>query len=100
MKCIEVEELADSYKCYFDDQEGTKYNQFIVNDLAICQKFDGKNVKRYWRKVNATGSNYITLSKDVCEPGSGKPEADDEILQLGHMYESDPDYNLQMDEKT
>ena len=99
MKCIEVEELADSYKCYFDDQEGTKYNQFIVNDLAICQKFDGKNVKRYWRKVNATGSNYITLSKDVCEPGSGKPEADDEILQLGHMYESDPDYNLQMDER-
>ena len=99
MKCVKVEELADSYKCYFDTEDGTKHNQFIANDLAICQKFDGHNVKRYWRKVNATGTDCIYLSKDVCEPGSGKPEADDEILQLGHMYESDPDYNLQMDER-
>ena len=80
MKCVKVEELADSYKCYFDTEDGTKHNQFIANDLAICQKFDGHNVKRYWRKVNATGTDCIYLSKDVCEPGSGKPEADDEIL--------------------
>ena len=99
MECTEVQELSDSYQCFFDTQDGTKYNQFIANDLAICQKFDGKNVKRYWRKVNATGEDCIYLSKDVCEPGSSKPEAGDTILQLGHMYESDEDYNLQMDER-
>lgn len=99
MKCTEVEELADGYKCYFDTEDGTKYNEFLVNDMAICQQFDGKNVKRYWRKVNEVGRDYIVLSKDVCEPNSSKPDAGDEILQLGHMYESDPDYNLQMDER-
>lgn len=99
MKCTEVQELADSYQCFFDTEDGTKYNQFLANDLAICQKFDGKNVKRYWRKVNAIGDDCIYLSKDVCEPGSAKPEADDTILQLGHMYESDPDYNTKMDER-
>lgn len=99
MKCTKVETLSDGYKCYFDDEDGTKYNSFVVNDMAICQKFDGKNVKRYWRKVNETGPNYIVLSLDVCEPGSGTPGEGDEILQLGHMIEADPDYNLQMDER-
>lgn len=99
MKCTQVVELADSYQCFFDNQDGTKYNSFRANDMAICQKFDGKNAKRYWRKVNEVGDDCIYLSKDVCEPGSAKPEAEDEILQLGHMYESDPDYNLQMDER-
>lgn len=32
MKCVKVEELADSYKCYFDTEDGTKHNQFIAND--------------------------------------------------------------------
>lgn len=99
MECTQVEVLSDAYRCYFDDGDGTKYNEFRVNDMAICQKFDGKNVKRYWRKVNAVGSNYIDLSLDVCEPGSGYPEEGDNILQLGHMYESDPDLNTQMDER-
>ena len=99
MECTKVEVLSDAYRCYFDDGDGTKYNEFRVNDMAICQKFDGKNVKRYWRKVNAVGSNYIDLSLDICEPGSGYPEEGDNILQLGHMYESDPDLNTQMDER-
>lgn len=99
MECTKVEVLSNAYRCYFDDGDGTKYNEFRVNDMAICQKFDGKNVKRYWRKVNAVGSNYIDLSLDVCEPGSGYPEEGDNILQLGHMYESDPDLNTQMDER-
>lgn len=99
MKCTKVETLADGYKCYFDTEDGTKYNEFIVNDMAICQQFDGKNVKRYWRKVNEVGRDYIVLSKDVCEPNSSEPGEGDTILQLGHMYEADPDYNLQMDER-
>lgn len=99
MKCTKVETLDDGYKCYFDTEDGTKYNEFVVNDMAICQQFDGKNVKRYWRKVNEVGRDYIVLSKDVCEPNSSEPGEGDTILQLGHMYEADPDYNLQMDER-
>lgn len=99
MKCTKVETLADGYKCHFDTEDGTKYNEFVVNDMAICQQFDGKNVKRYWRKVNEVGRDYIVLSKDVCEPNSSEPGEGDTILQLGHMYEADPDYNLQMDER-
>lgn len=99
MKCTKVETLANGYKCYFDTEDGTKYNEFVVNDMAICQQFDGKNVKRYWRKVNEVGRDYIVLSKDVCEPNSSEPGEGDTILQLGHMYEADPDYNLQMDER-
>lgn len=99
MKCTKVETLADGYKCYFDTEDGTKYNEFVVNDMAICQQFDGKNVKRYWRKVNEVGRDYIVLSKDVCEPNSSEPGEGDTILQLGHMYEADPDYNLQMNER-
>lgn len=88
IECTQVDILSDGYKCYFDNADGTKYNQFRVNDMAICQKFDGKNVKRYWRKVNEVGSNYIVLSKDICEQTSNSiPEAGDNILQLGHMYE-------------
>lgn len=99
MECTEVVVTDNAYRCYFDDGDGTKYNQFRVNDMAICQKFDGKNVKRYWRKVNAVGQNYIDLSMDVCEAGSAIPEAEDKILQLGHMYESDPALNAEMDER-
>ena len=99
MECTQVDKLSDCYRCYFDDADGTKYNQFLPNDMAICQKFDGKNVKRYWRKVNAVGSNYIDLSLDVCEAGSAIPEAEDKIIQLGHMYEQDEDYNKRMDER-
>lgn len=99
MECIKVEEAPDSYKCYFNTEDGTKYNSFIANDMAICQKFDGANVKRYWRRVNDVGEDYIVLSKDVCEAGSGIPEEGDKILQLGHMFEADEDYNIKMDER-
>lgn len=99
MKCTEVQRLDDCYRCFFDNGNGTKYNQFYKNDMAICQKFDGNNVKRYWRKVNGTGENYIDLSLDVCEAGSAIPEVGDNILQLGHMIEADSEYNAQMDSR-
>lgn len=99
MKCTNVENLDSGYKCYFDTEDGTKYNSFIVNDQAICQKFDGKNVKRYWRKVDEVGRDYILLSKDVCESGSGTPSADDEILLLGHRVEGDAEYDKQMEDR-
>lgn len=99
MKCTEVEELSDGYKCYFDTEDGTKYNQFIINDQAICQKFDGKDVKRYWRAVTEVGTDYIVLSKEICEPGSGTPSAEDEIILLGHRVEGDQEYNEQMNDR-
>jgi len=81
---VEVADSQGIYRCYFDDQDGTIPNKFQVYDQAICQKFDGKNVKRYWRLVTAVGSNYVELSMTDFEPGSGVPEEGDKILQLGN----------------
>jgi hypothetical protein len=84
MECIRVEEFSDHWRCYFDNQNGYVPNQFAVGDQAICQKFDGDNVKRYWRLVTGTGATYINLSKSDCETGSGIPGAGDKIVQLGN----------------
>lgn len=87
MKIIAVEVLNDGdFKCFFDTEDGTKYNKFRAGDQAICQIFDGKNVKRYWRLVKEAGSDYIILSLEVCEPGSGIPGVGDNLLQLGNRY--------------
>ncbi|MDR3142104.1 MAG: hypothetical protein LBU37_10315 [Tannerellaceae bacterium] len=82
-ECTGVEERDTSYRCYFDNQNGYAPNKFSTGDQAICQKFDGDNVKRYWRLVAGTGTNYIDLSKSDCEAGSGIPGAGDKIVQLG-----------------
>lgn len=87
MEIIEVTTTeTNDYKCKFDTQDGTKYNQFVEGDQAICQIFDGKNVKRYWRMVSEVGDDYVVLSQSVCEPGSAVPEVGDTILQLGNRY--------------
>ena len=87
MKIIDVQRDAEGdYKCFFDNEDGTKYNQFRPGDQAICQIFDGKNVKRYWRLVKETEADYIILSDTVCEPGSAEPEVGDNVLQLGNRY--------------
>lgn len=99
MKCSKVEELSDGYKCYFDTNDDTKYNNFVVNDQVICQKFDGSNIKRYWRAVTEIGRDYIVLSKDICEAGSAKPEAEDEMLLLGHRVEGDAEYDERMEDR-
>ena len=77
---------TNDYKCKFDTQDGTKHNPFVEGDQAICQIFDGKNVKRYWRMVSEVGDDYIVLSQSVCEPGSAVPEVGDKVLQLGNRY--------------
>lgn len=85
---VDVADAQGVYRCYFDDQDGTIANKFEVYDQAICQKFDGKNIKRYWRLVTAVGSNFIELSMTDFEPGSGIPEEGDKILQLGNRNDS------------
>jgi hypothetical protein len=84
MECTRVEEFSDHWRCYFDNQNGYVPTQFAAGDQAICQKFDGENVKRYWRLVTGTGTTYINLSKSDCETGSGIPGAGDKIVQLGN----------------
>lgn len=85
MKCVSVTEYDEYYRCYLDEDVT---NKFAVYDQAICQKFDGKNVKRYWRLVENVGTDstgkFIDLSKFDCEAGSAIPEAEDSILQLGN----------------
>lgn len=84
MKAGVVEELEDGYKCYFNTDGGTIHNQFVVNDQAFHQVFNGQKQSRYWRLVTEVGSDYIVLSKTDCETGSDIPAVDDEILLLGN----------------
>lgn len=83
MVCSDVEELPNGYKCYFDDDNGNIPNKFALDDQAICRRFNGSNVKYYWRLVSEIGSNYILLSK-TDKDGSGIPEAKDNIIQFGN----------------
>ena len=91
MNCIKVEEQADSYRCYFKNNEDGKviYNEFEVNDLARRQDFNVKTgSKYYWRKVIAIGDDYIDLSKTDCDAGSGVPEIGDDIIQIGNSSDT------------
>lgn len=93
MKCTEVEEHEEYYRCYFENTDGEVeiQNNFVVGDQARCQTFNIKpgvyeNVSNrfYWRLVVGTGDNYIDLSKEDCEPASDTPQAGDDIVQLGN----------------
>lgn len=85
MICSEVEELANSFRCYFDKGDNDEFVQeFVVNDQARCQVFTGSGTKYYWRLVTAIGDNYIELSKTDMDSGSDIPSAGDHIVQLGN----------------
>lgn len=90
MKCSGVVEYSDYWRCYLPEDTT---NQFRTLDQAICQKFDGKNVKRYWRLVINVGTDengsFIDLSKyDKEESSNGIPESGDNIIQLGNRDDS------------
>ena len=84
IRILEVEELEDGYKCFFNNDDGTIPNPFVVGDQALHQVFTGKNISRYWRLVTEVGDNYFVLSKTDCEAGSGIPQVEDEIIQFGN----------------
>lgn len=97
MKCTKVEELPACYRCYFEQDDGTKSikQEFCAGDQARAQTFNIKegtshNVsnKYYWRLVTDVGDDYIDLSKTDCDAGSGVPEAGDEIVQLGNRTDA------------
>lgn len=83
MYCNGVTDSGTDWKCSFDDSNGTILNQFAVEDLVICRKFNGDNIKYYWAKVTGIGPNYINISKSD-KDGSGIPAIGDEIIQFGN----------------
>jgi len=100
MKVSAVEELDDAYRCYFDTSDGTKqvYQEFVVGDQARCQQFRlAQNssgmltTKYYWRLVTGVGDNYVDLSKNDADTGSGVPQAGDEVIQLGYRNNDHPE---------
>lgn len=94
MKCVRVEELDESYRCFFlSEVDGvTINNEFTVGTLALAQEFNIKegtshNVSNryYWREVTGVGSDYIDLSKINADKDSDIPVAGDDIIGLGHL---------------
>lgn len=94
MKCIRVEELSESYRCFFlSEQDGvTIDNEFTVGTLALAQECNIKggishdvSNRYYWREVTSVGADYIDLSKTGCDKDSDVPAAGDDIVGLGHL---------------
>ncbi|WAX17142.1 hypothetical protein PF672P2_00005 [Parabacteroides phage PF672P2] len=95
MEVTRVEELNNGtenvYRCYFDTKQGTKRNQFAVQDQAYSQRFDPsltQIIKYYWRLVVGIGDDYIDLSINV-KDGDGIPMAGDVIATLGNRTNPD-----------
>ena len=94
MKCVRVEELDESYRCFFlSEVDGiTINNEFTVGTLALSQEFNIKegtshNVSNryYWREVTGVGTDYIDLNKTNADKDSDIPVAGDDIIGLGHL---------------
>lgn len=94
MKCVRVEELDESYRCFFlSEVDGiTINNEFTVGTFALSQEFNIKegtshNVSNryYWREVTGVGADYIDLSKTNADKDSDIPVAGDDIIGLGHL---------------
>ena len=87
----------DVYRCYFSQKKGDEEieNQFVMGDLVRCQTFNVKegvneNVKNryYWRKVYKVGKDFIDVLADDCDTDSDIPQAGDELVQMGNVYET------------
>ena len=74
-----VVDNGDSWRCYFDTENGTKRNHFAVNDGAFSQRFTDAGIRQYWERVVAIGADYIDITK-----GSTAPLVGDNIAQLGN----------------
>lgn len=81
------------YRCFFDLKGGSVMNQFAMDDMAYCQRFDPENnsiIKYYWRKVVGLGENYIDISDVEGEyDGNDIPGTGDNIVQLGNRTNID-----------
>ena len=66
-----------------------------MGDLVRCQTFNVKegvneNAKNryYWRKVYKVGKDFIDVLADFCDTGSDIPQAGDELVQMGNVYDT------------
>lgn len=85
-ECTGVEELAESYRCYYDNKDGRRYSGLVVGDQVRCQRYDPTQhsiIKYYWRLVVAVGEDYVELSITDCD-GTDIPEVGDNLVQFGH----------------
>ena len=108
IKCIGVDELENSYRCYFlGEQDGSETsNLFHVNDQAYSQTFNAKEGVNnkisntyYWRLITDVSSDvvvynnhkchYIDLSKADCDYGSDIPKEGDIINHRGNRTDVD-----------
>lgn len=81
-----VEDMADVYRCYYDNKDGRRYSGIMAGDQVRCQRYDetGQSiVKYYWRLVTGIGDDYIDISKSDCD-GTGIPEKGDNLVQFGN----------------
>ena len=83
----------DIIDAFFDLKGGSVMNQFAMDDMAYCQRFDPENnsiIKYYWRKVVGLGENYIDISDVEGEyDGNDIPGTGDNIVQLGNRTNID-----------
>lgn len=85
--CNRVVKNNGYYRCYFQqysDDGDEIFNDFAIDDQAICQSFNAYKSIYYWRLVVGVGANYIDLSVSDCDEGSDIPQAGDKIIQLGN----------------
>jgi hypothetical protein len=103
MESVKVEDTGTAYRVYMDTKQGTRLNQFVVNDQAFCQRFaptDNTIINYYWRLVTAVGSDYIELSKSDYDTGSGIPQVGDNIAQVGNRVVTNRQSVLIIDQLT
>lgn len=85
-----VEELEETYRCYYDNKEGARYAGLVVDDQVRCQQYDPQQqsvIRYYWRLIVAVGDDYVDLSKTDAD-GSGIPQPGDEIAQFGNRTDA------------
>ena len=88
-----VEETDDGYKCYFNQEQGSKANLFALDDVALCQLFSPENdtIKFYKRRVIEVTEDYVTLSKTDVN-GTDIPEQNDTIVHFGNYTNQSRQY--------
>ncbi|GAB6961997.1 hypothetical protein [Prevotella fusca] len=85
-----------NFKCSWKNSDDNKkvVNQFLANDLVVCQTFNlNTGSTYYWRKCIEAGTdgdyNYIILSNtDKDSKSNSNPSVGDEIVQLGNLTDT------------
>lgn len=93
MVVSEVVEVENGYQCFFDKEQGSKANMFMLDDVALCQLFSPENdtIKFYKRRVIEVTEDYVTLSKTDVN-GTDIPEQNDTIVHFGNYTNQSRQY--------